>query len=127
MYEGRQFLGGEAARLTLGLVGVGNVGREVAARGQALGFTVLGYDPAPPGAVPAGVAMVAFDELLGRSDSSRVHARATPGNRHLFGAAAFARMRRGSLLHQHRAGVAGRRGRAGQAALASGDAGRGGA
>ena len=42
--------------------------------------------------------MVAFEELLGRSDIISVHARATPGNRHMFGAAAFARMRRGSLF-----------------------------
>ena len=47
-YEGSQFIGGEAASITLGLVGLGHVGREVAARARALGFTVLGYDPAPP-------------------------------------------------------------------------------
>ena len=98
VYGGREFIGTEAPSVTLGLVGVGNVGREVAVRGQALGFTVLGYDPAPPGTVPAGVAMVGFEELLGRSDIISVHARATPGNQHMFGAAAFARMRHGSLF-----------------------------
>ena len=98
VYEGREFIGTEAASATLGLVGVGNVGREVAVRGQALGFTVLGHDPVPPGPVPAGVAMIGFEELLSRSDIISVHARATPGNRHLFGAAAFAHMRPGSLF-----------------------------
>ena len=98
VYEGREFIGAEAASATLGLVGVGNVGREVAVRGQALGFTVLGYDPVPPGAVPSGVAMTGFEDLLSRSDIISVHARATPGNRHMFGAAAFAHMRRGSLF-----------------------------
>jgi len=98
VYEGREFIGAEAASTTLGLVGVGNVGREVAVRGQALGFTVLGYDPVPPGAVPSGVAMTGFEDLLSRSDIISVHARATPGNRHMFGAAAFAHMRRGSLF-----------------------------
>jgi D-3-phosphoglycerate dehydrogenase / 2-oxoglutarate reductase len=98
VYAGREFIGAEAASTTLGLVGVGNVGREVAVRGQALGFTVLGYDPVPPGAVPAGVAMMGFEDLLSRSDIISVHARATPGNRHMFGAAAFAHMRRGSLF-----------------------------
>jgi D-3-phosphoglycerate dehydrogenase len=98
VYEGRRFIGGEAASMTLGLVGLGNVGREVAARGRALGFTVLGYDPAPPGAIPAGVTMVALDDLLGSSDVISLHARATAGNRHLLGAAAFARMPQGAFF-----------------------------
>jgi D-3-phosphoglycerate dehydrogenase / 2-oxoglutarate reductase len=98
VYEGREFIGSEAASATLGLVGLGNVGRAVAVRAQALGFTVLGHDPAPAGAVPAGVAMIGLEELLGRADIVSVHARATPGNRHLFGAVEFARMRRGSFF-----------------------------
>ena len=98
VYEGREFIGDEATSRTLGLVGLGNVGREVAVRGRALGFTMLGYDPAPPGAIPPGVTMVALDDLLGRSDVISVHARATPDNRHLFGAAAFARMPPGAFF-----------------------------
>ena len=84
--------------MTLGLVGLGHVGREVAARGHALGFTVLGYDPVPPGTVPPGVTMVGLDDLLSRSDLVSVHARATADNRHMFGAAAFARMPRGAFF-----------------------------
>jgi D-3-phosphoglycerate dehydrogenase / 2-oxoglutarate reductase len=97
-YEGSQFIGGEAASMTLGLVGLGNVGREVAARGLALGFTMLGYDPAAPGAIPPGVTMVGLDDLLSRSDLVSVHARATADNRHMFGTAAFGRMSRGALF-----------------------------
>jgi D-3-phosphoglycerate dehydrogenase / 2-oxoglutarate reductase len=73
-------------------------GREVAVRGQALGFTMLGYDPAPPGIIPVAAAMVGFEELLSRSDIISVHARATPDNRHLFGAGAFARMPQGAFF-----------------------------
>jgi D-3-phosphoglycerate dehydrogenase len=97
-YEGSQFIGGEAASVTLGLVGLGNVGREVAARGHALGFAMLGYDPAPLGAIPPGVTMVALEELLSRSDLVSLHARATAVNRHMFGAAAFGRMPRGAFF-----------------------------
>jgi D-3-phosphoglycerate dehydrogenase len=97
-YEGSQFIGGEAASMTLGLVGLGNVGKEVAARGRALGFTMLGYDPDPPGAVPPDVTLVALDDLLSHSDLVSVHARATAGNRHMFGTAAFGRMPRGSFF-----------------------------
>ena len=97
-YEGGQFFGGAAANATLGLVGLGHVGREVAARGRALGFRMLGYDPVPPDAIPPGVAMVALDDLLSRSDLVSVHARATADNRHMFGAAAFARMPKGAFF-----------------------------
>jgi len=97
-FEGSQFFGGEAASVTLGLVGLGNVGREVAARAGALGFPMLGYDPVPPNTVPAGVTMVALDDLLSRADLVSVHARVTADNRHMFGAAAFARMRRGACF-----------------------------
>jgi D-3-phosphoglycerate dehydrogenase / 2-oxoglutarate reductase len=97
-YEGSQFIGGEAASMTLGLVGLGNVGREVAARGRALGFTLLGYDPVPPATMPPGVTMVTLDDLLSNSEIISLHARATPDNRHLVGAAAFARMPRGAFF-----------------------------
>ncbi len=46
VFEGSEFFGREAASVTLGLVGLGRVGREVAARARALGFTVLGLRPA---------------------------------------------------------------------------------
>jgi D-3-phosphoglycerate dehydrogenase len=97
-YEGSQFLGTEAAGLTLGLVGLGNVGREVATRARDLGFTLLGHDPEPPPVIPPGVAMVGLDELLSRGRLISLHARATPANRHLVDAAAFARMPRGAYF-----------------------------
>jgi D-3-phosphoglycerate dehydrogenase len=97
-YEGSEFIGAEAASVTLGLVGLGNVGREVAARGRTLGFTMLGYDPVRPTIVPPGVTMVTLDDLLSRSELISLHARATPDNRHLLGAAAFARMPRGAFF-----------------------------
>jgi phosphoglycerate dehydrogenase-like enzyme len=97
-YEGSEFIGAEAASMTLGLVGLGNVGREVAARGRALGFTMLGYDPVRLATVPPGVTMVTLDDLLSRSGLISLHARATPDNRHLLGTAAFARMPRGAFV-----------------------------
>ncbi len=45
VFEGSEYFGQEAASVTLGLVGLGRVGREVASRARALGFTVLAYDP----------------------------------------------------------------------------------
>lgn len=97
-FEGREFVGGEASSMTLGIVGFGHVGQEVAARARALGFRVLAYDPVPPDVLPAGVDLVSVDDLLQRADIVSLHARATADNQHMFGAAAFARMRDGTFF-----------------------------
>ena len=97
VFEGSEFFGHEAASLTLGLVGLGRVGHAVATRALALGFTLLGHDPLP-GAGADGVDMVTLDTLLERSDIVSLHARATPGNRHMFSRAQFARMRPGAYF-----------------------------
>jgi D-3-phosphoglycerate dehydrogenase len=97
VFEGREFFGREAAGLTLGLIGLGRVGREVAVRAQALGFSVVGYDPYPPAAVP-GVDLVSLEALLDRSDIVSLHARLTPENRQMFSRARFAQMRPGAYF-----------------------------
>ena len=99
VFEGREFFGREAASLTMGLVGLGHVGREVARRARALGFAVLGYDPQPP-APPdgAGIELVSLDTLLARSDIVSLHARLTPENRLMFSRERFARMRPGACF-----------------------------
>ncbi len=81
----------------MGLVGLGHVGREVAARAGRWASAVIGYDPQPP-AVPSGVELVSLDALLDRSDVVSLHARLTPQNRHMFGCDAFTRMRPGSYF-----------------------------
>jgi D-3-phosphoglycerate dehydrogenase len=98
VFEGSDFFGREAASITLGLVGFGRVGREVAVRARALGFALLAYDPLLPAAAADGVEMVPLEVLLERSDIVSVHARATPENRHMFSHAEFARMRPGALF-----------------------------
>ena len=96
VFEGREFFGCEAPSMTMGLVGLGHVGREVAARALALGFSVVGYDPVA-GPVPS-VSPVSFDELLARSDVVSVHARLGASNVRMFSSDAFARMRPGAFF-----------------------------
>ena len=64
VFEGREFFGREAPSVTMGLVGLGHVGREVARRARALGFAVLGYDPQP--SAGADVELVTLDARLAR-------------------------------------------------------------
>jgi len=98
VFGGEEFFGREAASVTLGLVGLGRVGREVAARARALGFSLLAHDPLLPDAAADGVDMVPLEALLERSDIVSLHARATPENRHMFSHAEFARMRPGACF-----------------------------
>jgi D-3-phosphoglycerate dehydrogenase len=98
VFEGRDFFGREAPSLTLGLVGLGHVGREVAWRARALGFTLAGYDPQPPPAAVPGVELMSLDTLLARSDIVSVHARLTPENRQMFSRERFAQMRPGAYF-----------------------------
>lgn len=98
VFEGREFFGWEAPGMTLGLVGLGHVGREVARRASALGFTVVAFDPQPPRDAVQGVELVTLDDLLQRSDVISLHARLTPENRRMFSRDQFARMRRGAYF-----------------------------
>jgi D-3-phosphoglycerate dehydrogenase / 2-oxoglutarate reductase len=97
-YEGAEFLGREAPGTVLGLVGLGHVGRHVAARAVALGFGVLAHDPVTPAGVPDGVRLAGLDEVLAGSDVVLVHARATPANWHMFSAPQFAAMKPGAAF-----------------------------
>jgi D-3-phosphoglycerate dehydrogenase len=98
-FEGREFIGREAAGTVLGLVGYGHVGQQVAKRAVALGMPVLVHDPYLSGS-PANtpIEVVSLAELLDGSDVVSLHARATPENHHLVGAAELAAMRPGAFL-----------------------------
>jgi glyoxylate reductase len=86
---------------TLGLFGLGQIGRAVARRARGFDMTVLYHDVArlPADAeAELGAAYVSFDELLERSDFVSVHAPLTDSTRHRFDAAAFARMKPSAML-----------------------------
>ncbi|WP_433495553.1 hydroxyacid dehydrogenase [Micromonospora sp. CA-248089] len=104
---------------TLGLVGLGAIGRGVAARARGMGMTILGYDVAVTDP-PDGVRLVDLDTLLAESDVVSLHVPQTPQTTGLIGAGALARMRPHALLvNTARAGVVD-----GAAVLAALDAGR---
>lgn len=86
---------------TLGVVGVGNIGRAVVHRAVAFGMTVLGNDPVQPPApilAGSGLTMVSLDELLERSDFVSLNCDLNPTSFHLIGAAELARMKRSAFL-----------------------------
>lgn len=83
--------------LTCGVIGYGRIGRRTARKIAALGARVLAHDPHPP-ADSGGVAFVALEELLARSDAVIVHAPLTSATHHLLGARELSLMPQGSLL-----------------------------
>lgn len=96
-WERHRILGVQLSGKTLGIVGYGRHGREVASRARAFGMRVLAYDPyIDEGEARAqGASIVPLDELLSRSDIISLHAAVTPETRCILDAAAFARMRDG--------------------------------
>jgi D-3-phosphoglycerate dehydrogenase / 2-oxoglutarate reductase len=89
--------GHELADKTVGFVGYGRIGREIARRIEPFGTRTLAFDPFVPRAVDR-TEIVPLEDLLGRSDVVSVHAALTPDNRHLLDARGFGRMRRGAYL-----------------------------
>ena len=67
----REMRGVELAGRTLGIVGLGAIGRRLAKVALALGMTVIGYDPYAP--APEGVETMALDDLLRRADFVSLH------------------------------------------------------
>jgi len=82
---------------TLGLVGLGRIGRGVAERLAGWNMRLLAHDPYL-GEAPSGIEMVGLDELLARSDAVSLHAPATPANHHMINAHALARMKPTAIL-----------------------------
>lgn len=81
---------------TLGIVGLGSIGRAVADIAKAFGMQVLAYSRHPKHI--GGVEEVSFSELLRRSDIVTVHCPLNEDSENLFDKAAFAQMRRGALF-----------------------------
>ncbi|HVZ72542.1 MAG TPA: hydroxyacid dehydrogenase [Polyangia bacterium] len=97
-WEKKKFMGVEIAGKTLGVVGLGNIGRNAAQRGVGLGMNVIGFDPFPPKTLPDGVKVVSFDELVAKSDFITLHVPLVDSTKNLFNAETFAKMKKGSYL-----------------------------
>lgn len=96
------FTGTEIWGKTLGLVGIGEIGRRVARRAQAFGMAVIGYDPLlGPYDYPLAeeaIALVALDEVLRRADVVSIHVPLIPATRQLINAERLALMRPTAIL-----------------------------
>ena len=85
---------------TLGLVGLGRIGRAVATRARGLGLNVLAFDPFPNRefAEQWQVELTTLDDLLSRSDFVSLHLPMDQSVKHLINADSLWRMKRGAVL-----------------------------
>jgi D-3-phosphoglycerate dehydrogenase len=93
--------GASLAGRTLGIVGLGSIGRALARRGRAMGMRVIGHDvDAATGrrAIGEGIEVVDLEQLLGEADVISLHCPLTDQNRHMINESRLARMRPGSYL-----------------------------
>ncbi len=99
-WEKNKFTGLELYNRTLGVIGLGNIGRIVAQRAQGLGMRVVAYDPHIHADVGGrlDVELVPLDELLARSDAITVHVPRTKETTGLLGREALRKARPGVLV-----------------------------
>ena len=99
-WERARYVGAELQRRTLGIIGLGKIGRAVARRAAAFEMRVIAHDPfLPPGQASEQVsALVGLPELLATADVVTVHVTLTPQTRGLIGATQIAAMKPGAVL-----------------------------
>ncbi|OHE56017.1 MAG: phosphoglycerate dehydrogenase [Thermodesulfovibrio sp. RBG_19FT_COMBO_41_18] len=84
-WEKKKFMGVELFNKTLGIIGIGNIGSQVAKRAQGLAMNVIAYDPflSEDKAKAMGVEKVDIKELFRRSDFITIHTPLTPETRNM--------------------------------------------
>lgn len=96
-WEKKAFEGTELFNKTLGVLGLGRIGSEVAKRAKAFGMEVIAYDPflTESRAEQLEVRKADLDELFSKSDFITVHMPKTEATANMINAAAFAKMKDG--------------------------------
>ncbi len=92
-----KFMGVELYKKTLGVVGLGRIGREVAKRAQSFGMKIKGFDPylSKDVAQQYGIEVVELEELLKTADFITVHVPLTDETNHMISEKQFALMKKG--------------------------------
>lgn len=99
-WEKSAFMGGELNGKTLGLLGIGRIGAEVAKRAAAFGMTVIAFDPYLDADQirGRGAEAASFDEVIAKSDYVSMHLPLTAETKNMLNADQFAKMKKGARL-----------------------------
>lgn len=104
----RKFMGVEVYNKTLGIIGLGNIGTQVAKMAQGMGMNIITYDPylSEEKARALGVKVVALEELIKKSDFITIHTPMTNETKRLINAERIAMMKDGvRLINSARGGI----------------------
>lgn len=107
-WDRNKFVGVELCNKTLGVIGLGNVGRIVAERAAGLRMKVIGYDPfiAADNVARMGVEPGTLEDIFTKSDFITVHVPLTPDTQGMINKAAFAMMKTGvRIINCARGGI----------------------
>ena len=96
-WDAKRFLGTELRRKTLGIMGLGSIGREVVRRARAFEMRIIANDPYvnSEAATDLGVALVSREDLYAQSDYITLHVALTTETMGMLNQAAFAKMKKG--------------------------------
>ena len=100
-WERKRFTGSELADKTIGIIGLGRIGQEVAKRASAFEMRIVGYDPfiSSERASELGIELVGMvHDMLPQVDYLTVHTPLTPETRNLISTAQIAMLKRGARL-----------------------------
>ena len=99
-WDRKKFIGVELQGKTLGIVGLGRIGRVVASRARAMGMLIVAYDPfiAPEQARDLEIELAPLDEVFSRADFLTVHTPLTSETRGLVDRDALAKMKPGARI-----------------------------
>ncbi len=99
-WEKKKFLGNELRGKTLGIIGLGSIGREVVKRAKPFEMRVIGHDPYVSllTARDMGVELVSLEDLYRQSDYITLHVAHTPETERMLNASAFEKMKPGVRL-----------------------------
>ena len=99
-WERKKFTGVQLLEKTLGVVGLGRIGTEVAKRAQSFGMKVIAYDPflRADKALQIGVELMSMDLLLSRADFLTLHMPLSADSKYMIGEAELKKMKKGARI-----------------------------
>jgi D-3-phosphoglycerate dehydrogenase len=107
-WEKKKFMGVELYHKTLGIVGLGNIGSQVAKKAQGLEMNVIAYDPflSEDKAKATGIRKVSLDDLFAQSDFITIHTPMTAETKGVINSKTISRMKNGvRIINCARGGI----------------------
>lgn len=107
-WERKKFQGTELHGKTLGVIGLGKIGREVAIRSKSFGMKIIGYDPllSEESAAKLGIELTDLDSIYSNSDIITLHVPLSSETKYLISAASLSKCKNGvKIINCARGGI----------------------